>query len=78
MARYNEIKSIEELDAVQRRLKEEIKSKGQKISNSISDVQSFYKPANIVTRGLRSVTEGTPIDIYLINMVRRFIAKRSE
>ena len=78
MARYNEIRSIEELDAVQRKLKSQIEAKQQKISNSFVEAQSFYKPANIVTRGIRSVTEGTPIDIYIINMIRRFIAKRSE
>lgn len=78
MAKYTEISSIEELDLVQKRLKDSIQQKGRQISGSFSDIQSFYKPSNLLTTGIRKFTEGTPVDIYLIDIVRRLIRKRTE
>lgn len=78
MARYIDIKSIDELNTVQKKLHQEIKEKGNQVSSSFSNIRSFYRPGNMLSVGIRSITDGEPVDSYLINFVRKLIRRRSE
>ncbi|MCQ2146714.1 MAG: hypothetical protein MJZ16_04270 [Bacteroidales bacterium] len=78
MAKYNQIRNIEELESVQRSLKGSIERKGKEITGSLSNVQGFYTPTNMVSMGIKKVTESIPMDIYLVSLVKRLLSKRKE
>lgn len=78
MAKYNQIRNIEELESVQRSLKGSIERKGKEITSSLSNVQGFYTPTNMVSMGIKKVTDNIPMDIYLVSLVKRLLNKRKE
>lgn len=78
MAKYTQIRNIEELESVQRSLKGSIDRKGKEITGSLSNIQGFYTPTNMVSMGIKKVTESIPMDIYLVSLVKRLLSKRKD
>jgi len=76
MAKYNQIRNIEELESVQRSLKGSIDRKGKEITGSISNIQGFYTPTNMVSMGIKKVSENIPMDVYLISLVKKILGKK--
>ena len=69
--KYNEIKTMSELEAAQKQVKRKIKSKGEAVKDSFYDMRQAYSPGNMLLSGLRSVSAYVPVDSLLLTTVRR-------
>ena len=69
--KYSEIKTLDQLEKAQKKVRSRIKSKGDDVVDSFHGVKDAYTPSHLLVAGLKSVSEYIPIDQLLLTTVRR-------
>ncbi len=70
MGRYNEIKTVEELDKAHRQLRRALDKKGRELESNIADIRESLRPVNLFATGVRSCSSEIPFDRILLRAVR--------
>lgn len=75
MTNYKDIKNLEDLDKAQKQLQKKLRKKEKRISKDFDGVKDSFTPINLFATGLHSVSGNFPLDIYLLNLVRKLKKK---
>ncbi len=70
--RYSEIKTMDELEAAQKDVKERLRRKEFIMRESLSEVKEAFTPSNFLFSGLRSLSAFLPVERLLLVAVRIF------
>ncbi len=70
--RYSEIKTMDELEAAQKDVRERLRRREFLIRESLSDVREAFTPSNFFFSGLRSLSAFLPVEKMLLLAVRIF------
>lgn len=73
--KYRDIKTMDQLEEVQKRVQERIASQEGAVKSSFADLKESYTPSNMLLSGLRSISSYIPIDQLLLSTVRIFKRK---
>ncbi|MBQ8060533.1 MAG: hypothetical protein IJ205_01115 [Bacteroidales bacterium] len=69
--KYSDIKTMDQLEAAQQKVKSRLESKGVEVKESFYDMRESYSPGNMLMSGLKSVSSYIPVDQLLLTTVRR-------
>ena len=69
--KYNEIKTMEQLEKAQKQVKKKLGSKGDEVRASFYDMKESYTPSHLMISGLKSFSSYIPVDQLLLTTVRR-------
>lgn len=68
--KYSEIKTMDQLEAAQKQVKQRIGSKGKAVQHSFADMKQSYSPRKMLLSGLKSISSYVPVDHLLLSTVR--------
>ena len=71
MIEYKDIKNLEDLDKAHKQLQQKLKKKEKRISKDVVGVKDSFTPMNLFAAGLRRASPEVPLDLYLLNFVRK-------
>lgn len=68
--RYSEIKTMDELEAAQRDVRERLDRRELAVRESLLDAREAFTPSNMLFSGLRSLSAFLPVEKLLLAAVR--------
>jgi len=71
MNKYTDIRNLEDLEKAHKQLQKKLKKKEKGITKNIEGVKDSFTPMNLFATGLHGVSSNIPLDLYLLNLVRK-------